>query len=370
MTRSRCFRRFALIAFLAAGSSEIPARPIAAAADTSIKPPATRVAADAPHLPQAPTVIVPPHRGADGKIDPDVPNATDDPRGSALDGGRWTAVPNSHMDDVTYDGPLADAIEGNSGPPSIIAAWGGATLDTRNHALLVWGGGHADYWGNEVYAFDLKTLRWTRLNDPAPIAGWNGTSSDILPDGTPSARHTYDSLTFLPASGQMFEAGSAASLQTGSGTTKSWLFNPTTRAWRQAADYTGAFYGVVSAYDPADQCVYAMSFGTMAAHPGLQRYDPRANAWTAIGGLGISDYHMTAAIDPADHILVAVGAGHLNVVNLGTGAVASPPGSGDLTVQNGNAPGFVWDPSIDEFVDRGVPHESGRIAVLHREVSR
>ena len=45
---------------------------------------------------------------------------------------------------------------GNAG--AITGAWNGAALDTKRNRLLVTGGGHLDYAGNEIYAFDFGTL--------------------------------------------------------------------------------------------------------------------------------------------------------------------------------------------------------------------
>jgi hypothetical protein len=59
---------------------------------------------------------------------------------------------------------------------------------------------------------------------------------------------------------------------------------------------------------------------------------------------------MTGDIDPTDGLLVAVGGGYLQAVNLETGTVTNLTSSGDQAVQKGNAPGFVWDPSINMFV--------------------
>ena len=47
-----------------------------------------------------------------------------------------------------------------------ITAWTGAAFDKRRQRLLVSGGGHNDYGGNEVYAFSLMDLKWLRLTDP------------------------------------------------------------------------------------------------------------------------------------------------------------------------------------------------------------
>ena len=59
---------------------------------------------------------------------------------------------------------------------------------------------------------------------------------------------------------------------------------------------------------------------------------------------------MSGAIDPTDGIMIAVGSGFFNEVNLQTGAVTSPTTSGDQTVLNGNAPGIAWDSAINQFV--------------------
>jgi hypothetical protein len=44
-------------------------------------------------------------------------------------------------------------------------------------SLIIHGGGDADYWGNEVYAFDVSANLWSRLNNPTAAPYMNGTSS-------------------------------------------------------------------------------------------------------------------------------------------------------------------------------------------------
>ena len=63
---------------------------------------------------------------------------------------------------------------GDAGPSSIMLAWSGGTLDTKRNRLLVWGGGHGDYAGNELYAFDLNNLQWSRI--------WGPTPNSIIPN--------------------------------------------------------------------------------------------------------------------------------------------------------------------------------------------
>lgn len=317
------------------------------------------VAADEPHLPDAAPSVGPLRRGADGKIeiiDPDKdrgtaapgdapgtsPRAADDSI-SAFHSGHWVEVPNSNLAAIIYNGPLADQLEGNSGRGSIMTAWSGGTFDRASDSLIVWGGGHQDYYGNAVYAFSLKTLSWKMLSRPSSIAGWSRTTP-ILPDGTPSAQHTYDALTMLP-SGQMFVAGSAGATPNGYSYAESWLFDPATGKWQQAAPFRGASIDQIAEYDAASGMVFALDSGSA-----LQSYDPATNRWTRIGSQKLADYHMTGAIDPVDRILVTVGNGFLQSISLTTGSVVSITSSGDRTAQNGNAPGFVWDSSANLFV--------------------
>src|ERR1041385_5659684 len=49
-----------------------------------------------------------------------------------------------------------------------IAAYSGSIADTDQDRLVIWGGGHQDYGGNEVYALNLDANppRMDRLNNP------------------------------------------------------------------------------------------------------------------------------------------------------------------------------------------------------------
>ena len=38
----------------------------------------------------------------------------------------------------------------------VIGAWSSGVADTVQDKLFIWGGGHVDYGGNEIYALDFK----------------------------------------------------------------------------------------------------------------------------------------------------------------------------------------------------------------------
>ena len=48
---------------------------------------------------------------------------------------------------IPGQGGLTD--QGHANPGSVVAAWSGFAWDSTSHDLLLWGGGHATYRGNE-----------------------------------------------------------------------------------------------------------------------------------------------------------------------------------------------------------------------------
>src|SRR5271168_1286097 len=76
----------------------------------------------------------------------------------------------------------------------VVDAWNSAVVDTTRNILWVWGGGHNDYSGNEIYAFNLNTLQMTRANNPANPTP---TCADAFSNGTPSSRPTYGGTVYI-----------------------------------------------------------------------------------------------------------------------------------------------------------------------------
>ena len=93
----------------------------------------------------------------------------------------------------------------------------------KRGSLVLTGGGHGDYFGNEVYVFDLATNRWRRINNPS--LALDGTNAETDPrfnkvyaeygDGTPGSSHTYDHLRCVPGKNELLLVGSAASYGAG-----------------------------------------------------------------------------------------------------------------------------------------------------------
>jgi hypothetical protein len=105
-------------------------------------------------------------------------------------------------------------------------SWSGGAFDHASRQMLLFGGGHDDYAGNEVFAFSTKTLTWARLTEPS----LKPYDRDPLDDGKPVSRHTYDGLTWDDDSALMFAWGGARS-NDGSATRVLWSFDPVTTTW-------------------------------------------------------------------------------------------------------------------------------------------
>ncbi len=112
-----------------------------------------------------------------------------------LAAGHWYEVPNSRMSSVDPCPARNCSYSGSSGQDSVIRSWGGGAYDSQRDRLIVWGGGHSNYAGNELYAFDVNSETWLRLTQPS-----TSIQQDVshYSDGKPSSRHTYGDLQYDP----------------------------------------------------------------------------------------------------------------------------------------------------------------------------
>ncbi|MFT4614312.1 MAG: hypothetical protein ACI9NT_001457 [Bacteroidia bacterium] len=108
--------------------------------------------------------------------------------------------------------PLAPNV---GSPHSIIDAWSSMAWDSRRGNLIFWGGGHANYPGNEVYRWQADSLLWERASLPSDVVGVSPTISILYetvdgPMNAPIAAHTYDNSEYLPIVDRFITFGGAA----------------------------------------------------------------------------------------------------------------------------------------------------------------
>jgi len=84
----------------------------------------------------------------------------------AMPDNSWMVVPNSRLNDqndVEAQGSDFPGIwQGSSRSANGKFPFSGGILDTKRDRMLIWGAGHNDYYGNELYAFNLQDFTWDR----------------------------------------------------------------------------------------------------------------------------------------------------------------------------------------------------------------
>lgn len=134
--------------------------------------------------------------------------------GAIPEGGWVMANLNQFMDVWTPESQRT--WDKNSGgvrsPAGIIIAWSGFAWDPNRGDLILYGGGHAQYGGNDVYRWHGTTRVWERASLPSEITqdALNNYRAIDGPDNAPVAAHTYDNSIFLPILDRFLTFGGAA----------------------------------------------------------------------------------------------------------------------------------------------------------------
>lgn len=270
-------------------------------------------------------------------------------------GSGWHTLPNTTLNAVcaaTNGFPQVWGAEGCFG----ILSWSGGAFDSRRNRLIVTGGGHNGYYGNELYALDLGTRAMTRLNDPGlPIA--NGCQEAIAGGTQPNSRHTYDGIEYMPNVDRLFVFSGSLACGPGTFGQDTWTFDFAAMTWRRMSP-TGPLPvpgpGVMTAYDPHTGRVYVHDL----AH--LYAYDFTSNSYTRISTSAVSiGYHMMGVIDPVRRRFVIVGydsqaaAGRVFSYDIGpatNGQMTTRATTGGASLISQTYPGLEYDPVRDRIV--------------------
>ncbi len=132
---------------------------------------------------------------------------------AAMPQGSWKRVNLNNFSDVWTPNDLRPTYAGDTQPPSnILAAWSSFGWDSKRSALFLYGGGHANYRGNDTYIWRASTQRWERASLPSEMTPtsegtWNPMDGA---DKAPASAHTYDTTVFLPLLDRMVVLGGAA----------------------------------------------------------------------------------------------------------------------------------------------------------------
>jgi hypothetical protein len=318
----------------------------------------------------------------------------------------WTALPAT----TSLEGSGAcppdyfggDSFQFNYFCGRVIKAWSGAVADTVGNRLIIWGGGHNNYYGNEIYALNLTAspVTLTRLNDPTVPTNANNRTNCIeaIPPGVgnaPNSRESYSGMAFLPEFDIFFVTNGSLACFSGGGSQGTWtisLANVSNSTPWQNEDIGltgsgpgtggGGRYGNVAEYDPNSGLVFVADEGA------IYTYNYQANTYSRITNpLGLTtSIYLSGAIDPTRKLFALVGGCSGGICPLGAGvfvADISDPTSTTLqdwtaatladancaeflsggvnSIGSGN-PGFTFDSAANDFV--GWPNQGNSVYII------
>lgn len=256
---------------------------------------------------------------------------------SDLEPGQWYEIPNTAIDQVLVRRDMAPENGGVSGPGSVVKSWNGAAFDGR--FWYFHGGGHRDYSGNEVYAFDLAELSWARLTDPSPFVyknpetgAWDAPKNQAHPcprvpdldgDGmfdAPVPGHTYDSIVYSPKTESIFLWTQVAYCAGGNGWSGApiWEFDPKTKAW---TGHTPANSKRIEGYrsaelDPATGNIVLVSRGRISI------FDVERKEYSSMSNVRSTGSDGTAVVDPLRRLFILSDRAGVRSARLGNGSKA------------------------------------------------
>lgn len=204
---------------------------------------------------------------------------------TAIEPGHWQAISLNTLSDVDpEDDPEANPNypnsapwSGNTGQAGVIVAWNGGAYarDYGTHgSLILFGGGHADYFGSEVYAFDLSSREWKRLTNPYPgPMNWPYETAEY-PDRSAIPPHTYDYVDWHPQTNSFVVLKGNKKLGGAHITAEiPHLFDLASKEWRRGPEMQGVVLnpGGYSIYD-SKRDVFWLHGGSGSS--GLAKYEP------------------------------------------------------------------------------------------------
>lgn len=250
----------------------------------------------------------------------------------ALPAQQWLEVANSYL---FCSHQLPDPLPpGYSGIRDITGGWSGGTYDAKNKRLLIWGGGHAGYGGNEIYGFSTVTGVWSRLAEPSDnivadtaegfdgvadadgngIGDQDGTKLGLYADNKPRAVHSHQYFTYVEALNSMLVVGSIAAYPGSTSYGLINLYDFDTNTWLNEGTQGASFAeqyppfpapanlrGGNALVDPATGNLWLSGADSGAR---LYSFDFARKKWTAHASYSIDHRYPTAAIDPVKRRLI------------------------------------------------------------------
>lgn len=226
--------------------------------------------------------------------------------------------------------------------------WSGGAFDTRRERLLIWGGGHSGYAGNEIYAFDIATRRWSIVWGPTPNEQIppKGGPYETYMDGNPGARHTYDNIEYDPVADALW-SNDGSLWRIGSPSVGTWRFLFGSGKWERLADSPRKNLFAQTAYDPVDKIMIKRE------NRGVYHYDPAIDRWQVTTPGFWSHWQLTGEMHPTARKMIMVGRDRFEVYDLEKHRVTTEKSTGDTEILAAKSPGLAFHPPSGRIVAWG-----------------
>lgn len=314
---------------------------------------------------------------------------------STVPAGGWVKVDSNDFDDAWPTGTVA-APASPSGPGAVILAWSSFAWDSQRGDLILWGGGHANYVGNEVYVWHGATGEWTLGSLPSKA---DLTTGLILGQDAPMSSHTFATNSYAPINDRFVVFGGAAwptgsTLVDNNGRTGPWWWNPAladgtkvggatgtgwdplttgANAWetRPYAPWVGLpatsglnfIYGASAYRSEAGKDVFYVTMDQESSgFPKLMRYELGSGGapdtwqqvgvtWYSVAGSGAAMIDTTRGLFVRTAKTVGSHVDDLAVWNLANNNPGNPTANRDLAVQLVDVNGAAWTTSFAASID-------------------
>jgi hypothetical protein len=263
--------------------------------------------------------------------------------------------------------------------PAVTAAWSGAVADTSRNRLIIWGGGHTDYSGNEVYSLNLGSgaPTVTRLTNPSDFTQNTGCPDANVVYGTPVSRHTYGGIVYLPVQNKMYSfGGGLAPCGKWSGGTYTLDLSQTPPTWSKMDPVNGYSFG--GDFSTPAICGYDSNTATVICEISnvFFRYDPATNTGTQLSVGQPIPLNAYGVIDPKRKLFIFMGPAYQSTtptvyaVDISSGSTFqaqnwSSQVTGCNVLASTNYPGLVYDPVLDRIV--GWPNSGNTVYIFDED---
>ena len=232
--------------------------------------------------------------------EPSSPKHEPNPKLAALPANTWTRVADKQP------------------APNGILAYSGGVFDSEHNVYLLFGGGHGDYWGNEVCALDMKTLAWKRMYEPDAEGRYLKDNLDhakgkLKDSDKPYTRHSYQMQVFVPTAKKMFiwsGCGPGWGKQMGEHCVQppdAWYYDYAANKWEFLNSNSPKCYGGGTCYDSKRDVIWALPGDSW---PKLWKFDVKTGKWSshALKPEASATCHLDLVYSPKqDRIVAAVG---------------------------------------------------------------